>query len=325
MKRDDLADDVVKQIIANVRECLDGTERKPGVSLRLIRRLVEEKNPPTRVDDLLTAARERCVGDPSIEVDTAMLQRRRAKGDKDALQRIDREIVGIWSHAAERTSGLEKLDNLTKAVDYARDRGQTDLLAAATTALQAIGIDDLDMQSFRVPIEIPDEEFIRWINHFTQEDDWRACIMRFSFGEQGTPPTGLVEENRAEMAKDTSIYSIVRNSKIGGDGLPRWEPQDDVDHDMQRLSDLEVLRMQVYAPLFAKALHEIGVVHRPIREEVEEFFAEQTSLRRTYLGYWQTPWPGTGAETTKPVPTSSRRRSRRCSAPSPGPSANRST
>ncbi|MEU0535386.1 hypothetical protein [Amycolatopsis tolypomycina] len=143
MNRNDLADDAMKQIIANARESLDGVEWQPGVSLRLIGRLVEEKNPPTGVDDLLVEARARYAGDPYIEVDAAMLQRRLAKGDKDALGRIDREVVGIWTKAAEASAGLQKLGHLTKAVDYARDHGLTDLLAAATTALQAIGVDDL--------------------------------------------------------------------------------------------------------------------------------------------------------------------------------------
>ncbi len=251
---------------------------QPGVSLRLISRLVEEKNPPTGVDDLLVEARARYAGDPYTEVDAAMLQRRLAKGDKDALGRIDREVVGIWTKAAEASAGLQKLGHLTKAVDYARDHGQTDLLAAATTALQAIGIDDLGMQTFRVPVEIPDEKFSKWIGYFTQGDDWRVCIARFENGEHGTPPTGRTAENRSQMAKDTSLYSMIPHSKIGGDGLPRWEPQNEDDQEEQRLSDVEMFRMQLCAPLFAKALHEIGVVHHPIREEVEEFFAERIFL-----------------------------------------------
>ncbi|MGK3202743.1 DUF4209 domain-containing protein [Amycolatopsis sp. MEPSY49] len=281
MNRNDLADEVVKQIITNARECLDSAEWQPGVSLRLIGRLVEEKNPPPGVDDLLAAARARYTGDPYIEVDTAMMQRRLAKGDKDALERIDREIVGIWTKAAEASAGLQKLGHLTKAVDYARDHGQTDLFAAATTALQAIGIEDLEMQTFRVPVEIPDEEIRKWIGNFTQGDDWRVCLARFADGEQGTPPTGLIDESRAQvetLKKDAPLYSMIPHSKIGGDGLPRWEPKNDDDQEEQRLADVEVFRMQLYAPLFAKALHEIGVVHHPIREEVEEFFAEQTFL-----------------------------------------------
>ena len=90
-----------------------------------------------RADRQLAAARARYAGDPYIEVDTAMMQRRLAKGDKNALERIDREIVGIWTKAAEAATGLQKLGHLTKAVDYARDHGQTDLLAAATTAGRA--------------------------------------------------------------------------------------------------------------------------------------------------------------------------------------------
>ncbi|SEP53810.1 DUF4209 domain-containing protein [Amycolatopsis saalfeldensis] len=281
MNRNDLADDVVKQITANARESLACAEWQPGVSLRLIGRLVEEKNPTPGVDDLLAAARARYAGDPYTEVDTAMLQRRLAKGDKDALERIDREIVGIWTKAAEASAGLQKLGYLTKAVDYARDHGQTDLLAAATTALQAIGIEDLEMQTFSVPVEMSGEEIGNWIGYFTQGADWRVCLARFSGGEQGTPPTGRIDENRAQvetLKKDAPLYSMIPYSKIGGDGLPRWEPQSEDDQEEQRLSDVEMFRMQMCAPLFAKALHEIGVVHHPIREEVEEFFAERTYL-----------------------------------------------
>ncbi|HWD03568.1 MAG TPA: DUF4209 domain-containing protein [Amycolatopsis sp.] len=281
MNRNDLADDAVKQIIANARESLDSADWQPGVFLRLIGRLVEEKNPPTGVDDLLTEARARYAGDPYVEVDTAMVQRRLAKGDKDALERIDREIVGIWTKAAEASAGLQKLGYLTKAVDYARDHGQIDLLATATTAMQAIGIEDLEMQTFRVPIEIPGEEISKWIGYFTQGDDWRVCLARFADGEQGTPPTGRIDESRAQvetLKKDASLYSMIPHSKIGGDGLPRWEPQNEDDQEEQRLADVELFRMQLYAPLFAKALYEIGFVHQPIREEVEEFFAERTFL-----------------------------------------------
>ncbi|GAB3746938.1 hypothetical protein GCM10027598_85300 [Amycolatopsis oliviviridis] len=281
MNRNDLADEVVKQIIANVRECLDGAEWQPGVSLRLIGRLVEEKSLPAGVDDLLAAARARYASVPDIEVDAAMLQRSLAKGEKTALERIDREIVEIWIRSAEASTGLRKQDHLTKAVDYARDHGQTELLAAATTALQSIGIEDLDMQTFSVPVEISDKVRREWISYFTQEVDWRVCLARFSNGEQGTPPTGRIDENRAQvetLKKDAPLYSMIPHSKIGGDGLPRWKPQNEDDQEEQRLSDAEIFRMQLRAPLFAWALHEIGVVHHPIRGEVEEFFAERTYL-----------------------------------------------
>lgn len=291
MNRNDLANDVVKEIIANARESLDSAEWQPGVFLRLIGRLVEEKNPPTGVDDLLAEARARYAGDPYIEVDTAMLQRRLAKDEKDALERIDREIVGIWTTAAEASAGLQKLGHLTKAVDYARDHGQADLLAAATTALQAIGIDDLEMQTFRVPVEIPDEEINKWIGYFIQGDDWRVCLARFADGEQGTPPTGRIDESRAQvetLKKDAPLYSMFPHSKIGGDGLPRWEPQNEDDQEEQRLADVELFRMQLYAPLFARALHEIGIVHHPLREEVEEFFGERPFLPPDMPEFWPT-------------------------------------
>ncbi|MGV9294291.1 DUF4209 domain-containing protein [Amycolatopsis sp. NPDC003676] len=281
MKLESLADDAVKQTISNIRECLGSNERKPGVTLRLLGRLVEEKNPPADVDELLKAARTRYAGDPYIEVDAAMLQRRRAKGDKDALQVLDREIVGIWTTAADASSGLQKLGHLTKAVDYARDHGQTDLLAAATTAMQAIGIEDLEMQSFSVPIEVSDEEIRKWVGYFTQGDDWRACLVRFANGEQGAPPSGHTDDNRIQvenLKKEAPLYSMLPHAKIGGDGLPRWEPQSEDDQELQRLTDVELFRIQVVAPLYAKALQEIGTLHRPIREEVEEFFAEHASL-----------------------------------------------
>lgn len=281
MKRDDLAQEAVKQMVANARECIDDAELHPGVSLRLIARLVDEKNPPEAVDDLLTMARGRYAADPYIEAEVATLQRRHARGNKDDLEQIDREIVAIWTEAAGKASGLHKVGHLTKAIEYARNHGQNDLLAEATTALQQVSIDDLEMQSFQVPIDLSEEQLSQWTSYFTHGDDWRSCLVRYSVGMGGIPPTGQTDENRTEVENlktQAPLFSMIPRVIIGGDGLPRWQPQNDEERELQQLSYVETFKMQLSAPLYGNALHAIGSIHKPSREDLQEFFSEQTVI-----------------------------------------------
>jgi hypothetical protein len=303
MNHNDLAQSVIAQMIAQTREAIDNSDRQPGVSLRLLRCMIGEKNPPEGIDDLLSAARARYAGDPYIEVEVARLQRGRAKGDNDVLERIDREIVTIWLQAAEASSGLLKSRHLVTAAEYARDHGLNDLLATATTAMQAMTIDDLEMQSFSAPFELSDEQIDQWVGQFTAGGDWRSCVARMSMGENGMPPSGSTEMNRvcvAEIKKDAVLYSMLPGVLIGGDGLPRWQPQTDEDQEQQRLCDVETSRMQMTAPLYATALQEIGRLHNPSLEEVEEFFADRPLLPAgtprvladALLRYWSKDYEG---------------------------------
>lgn len=281
MNRDGLANDVMTQMITNARENLDGAELEPGVSLLLLGRLLDEKDPSEAVDSLLAAARAKYSADPYAEADAAMLQRRRAKGDKDALEQVDQEIVAIWTKAAETSAGMRKIGFLTKAIEYAQDCGQNEMRAKATAALQMVSIEDLAMQSIRVPVEYSEQEVSEWVGYFTFGEDWRQCISRFSVGTGGIPPSGNTEVNRAavEIIKQQNpIYASVRHVKVGSDGLPRWEAKTDDEHEQKLLSDEEIWRMELSAPLFAKALHEIGNVHQPGREEIEGHFAERPTL-----------------------------------------------
>ncbi|MBE8519414.1 DUF4209 domain-containing protein [Amycolatopsis sp. H6(2020)] len=282
MKRDDLAQRTITQMITDAREYIEDAEWHPGVPFRLLERLVAEKNPPEAVDGLLATARTRYADDPHIEADVAALQRRRAKGNKDELDRIDREIATIWTAAAETTSGMRKMDHLTKAIEYSRNHGHNDLVAQATKALQDIDNDELGLQSFRRSVEIPGEQIRRWVDHIATDDDWRVCLQRFSHGGIGVPPSGLTDENRAQvdvLKQQAPLFSMIPRVMLGGDGLPRWRPQNDDERELQKLAFVESFNMNFTAPIFAQALVEIGNNHSPSREELQDFFvAENPSI-----------------------------------------------
>jgi hypothetical protein len=303
MSRNDLANDVVTQMITEAREGINSDDPKPGVPLQLITRLVGEKNPPDAVDDLLASARACYNDNPFIEAQVAELQRRRAKGNNEILARIDREVVTIWLQAAEASSGLRKVGHLKKAIDYAQRHGLNDLLATATTNLQDITIDELDMHTFSVPVDIPAEVIEQWIRRYTSSGDWRSSLMRISDGEVGEPPSGNADTNRAmieQNAMNAGIFSRLRVEIYGGDGLPRWQPQNDEDQGLQQLCDIESSRMQFVARLYAKALHEIGSLHQPSREELQHFFANRPALpgdlpravADALLRYWSKDYEG---------------------------------
>ncbi|WP_158641431.1 DUF4209 domain-containing protein [Amycolatopsis eburnea] len=278
MKRDDLAQRTMAQMITDAREYVEDAEWHPGVPFRLLKRLVAEKNPPEAVDDLLATARTRYADDPHIEADVAALQRRRAKGNKDELDRIDREIATIWIAAAETTWGLRKMNHLIKAIEYSRNHGHNDLVAQATKALQEIDNDEMGLQSIRRSVEIPGEQIRRWVDHIAADDDWRVCLQRFTHGGIGVPPSGLTDENRARvevLKQQAPLFSMTPRVMLGGDGLPRWRPQDDDERELQKLAFVESTTMDFTAPIFAQALVEIGTNHSPSREELQDFFVAQ--------------------------------------------------
>ncbi|WP_166659131.1 DUF4209 domain-containing protein [Labedaea rhizosphaerae] len=280
MGRDDLAQSAVEQMITDAREYIKDAEWHPGVSMRLVDRLVAEKKPPDEVDDLLAAARARYAADPHIEVEVATLQRRRAKGDTAELERIDREIAAIWLAAAENSSGIQKVGHLTPAIEYARNHGHNDMADQATRTLQSIESDELEMQSFRSTIDVPREKIDQWIDRFA-DHDWRTGLLHFSRGDGGHPPSGHIDNNRAQvdvLRQEAPLLSMTTRVMLGGDGLPRWQPQNDDDRELQQLAFVESFTMRVCAPLFDQALLAIGARHNPSREELEGLFAERPAV-----------------------------------------------
>lgn len=308
LKNETLAQNAVTNIVDNAQRSLDASEHQPGVALRLISRLLEERDPPTSVDDLLINARGRYRSDPFIESEVAAMQRKRLLARQEDTVRIDREIASIWINAAESAEhGLVRSSHLTSAIEYARDHNQgnrlADLIKKATLMLQDIDPDDLGLQKISTSYNLTDEQVNSWTEYYAGHDDLRTCLTVFAQGENGTPPTGNVDDNRTQveqLAVDAPLYSMLRSVIVGGDGLPRWTPQSEQDHEEQKLTSCETFRLKFIAPLYAHALAEIGKRHNPSRDHLVKVLSEllfppaatARTLADALLRYWQGDYEG---------------------------------
>jgi len=277
--QDDIARRAIEAMLAAVEESLGRGNAEPGVALRLLETLVGDRSEITHIDELLERART-TYPDAFLTAHTIDLQLRRAKKSPTDREQLRREEVQSWIDEADRTGLPAQLLHLERGAQLARDYGFTDLVKQITAALQGIRPEDLGLQRMSTEVRIPREDMERYMDWFTDAEDWQEALRRFAGVE---PPTGDVQANRRradEMAEETPLQAFIPHTRLGSDGLPRFTATTEEEKAEWRLSEQETLNFQLRAPLVAEALRRIGEKwpHIPV-EDLTRFLAQHPHVR----------------------------------------------
>jgi hypothetical protein len=261
-----LIGEVQEAIITVLDRCLEDPEQKPGVFLRLIEVLVDNRDLDPRVPHLLEGARARYAEDPFIVESIIELQRKCAPSD-GARSACDRELVQLWLDEAARREPFVAVIFREKAAQLARERGLPDLVNQAVLELQGAGPLDLQRISVEVPLSTTREQLDEFIESMVGAN-WWASVERIL--AQG-PPSGRIDANRqlaTDLAKQAPLQSLFPTTKVGGDGLPRYTPSTDEDHAEDQLTEVELHHLHFVGFLQGEALRRAGERHSPSATDV---------------------------------------------------------
>lgn len=280
MGQHELGARIASRMIALAGTSIAGEAHAPGVSLRLIQRLIDDKLDHPEIEQLLTDALLAYGGDAFIVDEVRQLQRRRATTN-EARASLDAHRVDHWLVVAERESGIRKHSFLQKALEAATTASLPDLVAEATQQLQAMTVDDLGLQEFSGQVSLSGEVVQQFVETYAGQPDLESCLMAYGLFSPSGPPSGTLAENKLgaeQQRKEAPLTSMIRRQKVGGDGLPRWKPQTDEEHEDDLLTQQATMRIMLHAPLLAMALDEIGKRYTPQRARLETFFASNVQL-----------------------------------------------
>ena len=308
----ELATDAVAAMTQAAADALNSAAPIPGATITLLESLLDEREPPAVVDELLERAWA-AHPDPWLRDQIADLQLRRASSGPRRVA-LEEARVQVWLDAAESAEGLVRATHFKTALESATATGRKDLIERAAAALQTIQFDQLGMEKFSVETAIPEERVAAFLAPITGATGWREALA--IFGEHG-PITGDVARNREQVAQNAGgLSNLFPRELMGGDGLPRFRAETDEEKLEVALAQLEGQHMQITSRVLAKGLMEISRAHGiPPADELTAFFAERPlvddglagALSRILMRYWTSDFEGAAFTAAPRVETLARR------------------
>lgn len=309
----DRAQRAVEAILAAIDHSFDQPSPEPGITLGYIELLVDDAGGDHDVGALLARARKLYSGDFHNTAETINLQLRQRNLEDAARTALHRELVTNRLDQAEaEQQGLVKLVHLEAAIQLAIRYHQDDLRAEATSRLQQIGVEDLDLKETSVEFKVPTEKVEAHIAQFTDQPTWQLALLRLI---ASAPPSGITAENRehvANQAKIAVISSIFPRVQIGGDGLPRFTASTDEERAEYALVSHEMLHVQFTGTFLPEILDRIWQKWGPLTsDDLAEFFSESShveprlarALARDFLRYFNGDHEGAAHTTSAHIET----------------------
>jgi hypothetical protein len=249
----------------------------PGITIPLIESIFDFDNLNSEVDHMISAARQR-YQDPHIEDQLINWQIKRAN-DPARRQGYSRERVRIWLDAAVNAAPLLRLMYLETAARFVDDVNDSELKQNVRLLLQNAGKDDLGLKTSTSTLNFSQEEVERYIAQFIEPPDWQGALEMFS---RHPPPTGDYEENTRlarEIDAAAPLQATISRVRVGGDGLPRWQPITEEDREDARLARIEEFQAILRGSLLAQVLHRIGEHYsRPDRQALVQYFSARPTI-----------------------------------------------
>ena len=276
------AERAVEEILAAIDHSFDQPDPELGITLGYIEILVGDAKGNHDVSALLNRARQLCAGDFHSTTETIKLQlQQRGLGDASRTV-LHRELVtNRLDQADAEQEGLVKLVHLRDAAQLAIRYHQDDLRNQATSRLQEIGIEDIDLKESSFEYKIPQEQIDAHVAQFTGQPSWQQALLRLISAE---PPSGITAENRervAHQAKIAPLSALLPRVQIGGDGLPRFTATTDDEREEYALVSHEMFRAQFIGVFLPEILTRIWDKWGPLTEDgLAEFFAESSHVEQ---------------------------------------------
>jgi hypothetical protein len=272
----ELAGQVIEVLVRKADYSLSDEKAGPGVVLRLIRPLVNDREGSSRSEPLLVKAREKYKDDVFNTLSVTEIQLNSSSLDEATRERLRREEVQALLDAAELATPITTLMHLEDAAQRARQYGLRDLLETATLRLQNMAGIDIGLIPIESKIEIPIELVHAEIDGIVGDSTWQDALERLVIGE---PPSGRIESNRQrtlDLQASSPLVATTPVSIMGRDGLVRKKVASDDSIEEFHLSQIEVQSMQLVGSIRIEALKKIADRFGPIDEiELVAFLSQR--------------------------------------------------
>lgn len=258
---------VIHPLLTIAENSLAQETPEPGVALPALQIVAEEDPGNAALPDLLHRARE-AYNYPWLVTRVIAIQELVAKGDSDRQQQLRRELVQHAYDFAEGHEGMLRMAHMEEAARMARDLGFKDLLQQATSAMQAMTLDDFDLQQHAFTVPFPKEAVDAYIASLVGSASLEEALMALT---TNGPPTGDKGSNiaLAEDLKSVAVFrSIIPTVHLGDDGLPRCKAVTDEDKEDEQLAEVEAWHLIVGAEVTAQILSALLDQFRPTLEEL---------------------------------------------------------
>lgn len=253
--QDDLAAEVLGTVEVVARHSMASARHEPGVVLRLLRIIVEDREPPDTTAELLDLAQARY--DEARNVDHVLSMKLERASDAERRRELYRERVALWLNEAEAAEGVLKAVHLERAVEIADKSNDRRLWADATAKLQRIRAEDIQMMHFVTGQRRRFEEVEAYLRPVLEAESLSEALDAFVLLG---PITGAASRNRQtveDQQRGSPLSSIFPPRRVDGDGLPRFTPNTDEERLEFHLSATETMHITFSAGLIAEALDRI--------------------------------------------------------------------
>jgi hypothetical protein len=262
----ELADQAIEALARKADYSLNDDKAGPGVVLRLIRPLANDREGSSRSELLLMKAREKYKDDVFNTLSVTEIQLNSSSLDEATSEQLRREEVQALLDAAEQASPIASVMHLEDAAQRARQYGLRDLLGTATLRLQNMSGVDIGLVPIESKIEIPVELVRAEIDDIVGDSTWQDALERLVMGE---PPSRRIESNRQrtfDLQASSPLVATTPVSIMGRDGLVRKKVATDDAIEEFHLSQIEVQSMQLVGSIRIEALKKIADRFGPIDE-----------------------------------------------------------
>lgn len=256
----DSGDGVIAPLIQLAELSLDQEEKEPGVALFALEVLIEVDSLLDGLPALLARARM-AYRDPwlvaiTIEMQIAILE----DTDGSRAAELHRELIRESIAFALQREGIVKMKSLEDAAKLATKYGEKVLARAATQAMQAMTVEDLDLKeisaSFKIPSHMIDTQVDRVVNQPSLGEGFKLLVTQ-------SPPTGNLERNIETMEKlseEFPLQDIFPTTLLRNDALASYTPTHEGDVQDQKLSRVEAMSMGVGSEIVSRIL--LGLLNR---------------------------------------------------------------
>ena len=200
--------DALRQV---ARHSLDTGEDQYGVVGRALETLVANEQP---CSDLTEDAMAQYGDSPQRAAGLCQVAIR-ASRDEDEKSRLRLQQIRVFTDAAARSSGLERLSHLEDARSIARKAGLADEERKIALMEEQTDLDEV-RQTSEISSEVDGEEVRSYVNAVVGDDDLSAALQRFGW----SIPIGDPEESKAflaEIAREHPLQSLIQLISVGPD------------------------------------------------------------------------------------------------------------
>jgi hypothetical protein len=257
-------------------ESLDQEKKEPGVALDALETLAFEDTTNPELPQLLERARAEYGDNPYLASKTIQIQEQVFKSDPTKRDELRREIVEAFCNYAEKfPPGAMRMAFFEDSAKLANQYGVPDLADKAISAMQAMSIGDLHLQTFTATASIPAQAVDTHVAKLVEQSSLDAVLHSLASGEA---PTGNIDRNMAStemIAKQTPFAALIPTKHIGVDALPRYTATSDAERLDEQLARIEIVGLSMGGEVAARVLEAALARFSPSEEELTSLLQVQ--------------------------------------------------